>query len=91
MDALYAFYLESNDGAVFYIDNKMIIDKGKPHRAQESFGKVGLQKGFHTLKRTISKWKMLKILFLNGKVLESKNKKYPKKFYFIKNLITDIQ
>jgi len=49
-DGLYTFYLESNDGAVFYIDNKMIIDNGKPHRAQESFGKVGLQKGFHAIK-----------------------------------------
>jgi len=28
----------------------LIIDNGKPHRAQELFGKVGLQKGFHAIK-----------------------------------------
>ena len=49
-DGLYTFYLESNDGAVFYLDNKLAIDNGKPHRAQESFGKLGLQKGFHAIR-----------------------------------------
>ena len=49
-DGLYTFYLESNDGALFYLDNKLAIDNGKPHRAQESFTKIGLQKGFHSIK-----------------------------------------
>ena len=50
VDGLYTFYLESNDGAVFYLDNKLAIDNGKPHRAQESFAKLGLQKGFHEIR-----------------------------------------
>ena len=63
-DGLYTFYLESNDGAVFYMDNKMIIDNGKPHRAQESFGKIGLKKGYHKIKLDYFQMGLAKSLIL---------------------------
>lgn len=63
-DGLYTFSLESNDGAVFYLDNKMIIDNGKPHRSQESFGKVGLKKGYHEIKLDYFQMGLAKSLLL---------------------------
>ena len=49
-DGLYGFSLKSNDGAKFYLDDNLIIDNDGAHRAQESLVKVGLKKGYHSIK-----------------------------------------
>jgi len=50
VDGRYVFYLESNDGAVLYLDNKLIIDNDGDHMLQTLFAEVGLKKGYHPVK-----------------------------------------
>ena len=50
VDGLYTFYLESNDGSVLFLDNKLIIDNDGDHMVQTLFAKVALKKGFHSIK-----------------------------------------
>ncbi len=49
-DGLYTFQLESNDGAVLYIDGELVIDNDGGHPAQTLLAKMALKKGFHTIK-----------------------------------------
>jgi hypothetical protein len=47
----YEFFIRSNDGSRFYIDNHLIIDHDGPHGADiEKTGKIVLTKGMHPLK-----------------------------------------
>jgi predicted alpha-1,2-mannosidase len=65
---LYKFYLESNDGAVLYIDGEKIIDNDGGHPAQALLASKGLQKGYHPIrvdyfqlgraKKLVVKWKL---------------------------------
>ncbi|VAX28217.1 Alpha-1,2-mannosidase [hydrothermal vent metagenome] len=50
VDGLYTFYLESNDGSVLFLDNKLIIDNDGDHMLQTLYAKVALKKGFHSMK-----------------------------------------
>ncbi len=50
LDGLYRFYLESNDGAVLYLDGEKIIDNDGGHPAQALLTSVGLKKGYHTIR-----------------------------------------
>jgi len=50
VDGLYTFYLESNDGSTLILDNELIIDNDGDHMLQSLFAKVGLKKGFHSIK-----------------------------------------
>ena len=47
---LYKFYLESNDGAVLYIDGEKIIDNDGGHPAQALLASKGLKKGYHPIR-----------------------------------------
>jgi predicted alpha-1,2-mannosidase len=47
---VYTFYLEANDGAILYLNNKEIIDNDGGHRAQRLDTKIGLKKGWHPIK-----------------------------------------
>ena len=47
---VYEFSLEANDGAVLYINDRIIVDNDGGHRAQKLFGKVGLKKGWHPIR-----------------------------------------
>ena len=47
---VYEFTLEANDGAVLYINEKMMIDNDGGHRAQELFCKIVIEKGWHPIK-----------------------------------------
>lgn len=47
---VYRFWLEANDGAVLYINDKLIIDNDGGHRAQVLDSKIGLKKGWHPIK-----------------------------------------
>ena len=50
VDGLYTFYLESNDGSVLYLDDKLIIDNDGDHMLQTLHIRVALRKGFHRIK-----------------------------------------
>ncbi len=44
-NAIYKFYTYSDDGAVFYVDDKMIVDNDGSHSAARVDAKVGLKAG----------------------------------------------
>ncbi len=44
---VYTFSLEANDGAILYLNGKMIIDNDGGHRSQVLDSKIGLKKGWH--------------------------------------------
>ncbi len=46
---VYTFSLEANDGAVLYINDRIIIDNDGGHRAQVLDTKIGLKKGWHPI------------------------------------------
>lgn len=50
VDALYTFYLESNDGSTMFIDNELIIDNDSDHMLQTLHAEKGLKKGYHPIK-----------------------------------------
>ncbi|MDX2442877.1 MAG: family 78 glycoside hydrolase catalytic domain [Bacteroidales bacterium] len=45
----YTFYINSNDGSRFYIDDEIIIDNDGPHGATEKQGSLYLNKGRHSI------------------------------------------
>ena len=47
---IYTFWLEANDGAILYLNDKLIIDNDGGHRAQVLDSKIGLKKGWHPIK-----------------------------------------
>ena len=47
---VYTFWLEANDGAVLYLNGKLIIDNDGGHREQVLDSKIGLKKGWHPIK-----------------------------------------
>lgn len=47
---VYTFSLEANDGAVLYLNGKLIIDNDGGHRAQVLDSKIGLKKGLHPIR-----------------------------------------
>ncbi|NOY36567.1 MAG: glycoside hydrolase family 92 protein [Chlorobi bacterium] len=49
-DGLYTFYLESNDGATFFLDHELVIDNDGGHPAQALIAKAGLKKGLHPVR-----------------------------------------
>ena len=49
-DGLYSFLLEANDGAILYIDNELLINNDGGHQSQALIGKIGLKKGYHSIK-----------------------------------------
>jgi predicted alpha-1,2-mannosidase len=46
---VYTFWLEANDGAILYINGKLVIDNDGGHRAQVLDSKIGLKKGWHPI------------------------------------------
>ena len=49
-DAVYTFYLESDDGSKLWIDNEELIDNDGMHGNELVTGGVALRKGFHSFK-----------------------------------------
>ena len=47
---VYTFYDKSNDGSLLYIDGKLVVDNDMFHRTQERHSRIGLVKGFHSIK-----------------------------------------
>jgi hypothetical protein len=47
---VYTFSLEANDGAILYLNGKLIIDNDGGHRAQVLDSKIGLKRGWHPIK-----------------------------------------
>ncbi len=47
----YEFFIQSNDGSKFFIDNKLVIDHDGPHGADiEKTGRIELTKGMHPIR-----------------------------------------
>ncbi|VAX27481.1 beta-glycosyl hydrolase, partial [hydrothermal vent metagenome] len=49
-DGVYTFYCETNDGSQLYIGNKLVVDHGGLHPAEEKSGSIALQAGYHPIK-----------------------------------------
>lgn len=47
---VYTFWLEANDGAILYLNDRLVIDNDGGHRAQVLDSKIGLKKGWHLIK-----------------------------------------
>lgn len=61
---VYTFWLEANDGAVLYLNGKLIIDNDGGHRAQRLDSKIGLKKGWHPIKVDYFQQGLAKSLFV---------------------------
>jgi hypothetical protein len=49
-DGVYTFYLNSDDGALLFIDGALIVDNDGRHAPQEESGAVVLKSGYHQIK-----------------------------------------
>lgn len=49
-DAVYGFYLSSDDGSKLWIDNNVLIDNDGMHSEEERKGSIALKKGYHHFK-----------------------------------------
>ena len=45
----YTFSLNSDDGSMLYINDRLIVDNGKPHSVQKKSGTIGLDAGYHKI------------------------------------------
>jgi PA14 domain/BNR repeat-like domain/Fn3 associated len=48
-EAVYSFSVVSNDGALLFIDDKLVVDNDGKHGTSEKEGEIALQKGFHKI------------------------------------------
>ena len=46
-DGLYHFETRSDDGSRFYLNDKIIVENGGPHKQQSRRGSITLEKGIH--------------------------------------------
>ena len=51
-DAIYTFYISSDDGSKLFIDDKMVIDNDRLHGMVEKENEVPLAKGYHSIRVT---------------------------------------
>lgn len=49
-DAVYSFYLSSDDGSKLWIDNNVVVDNDGMHSEEEKSGSIALKKGYHHFK-----------------------------------------
>lgn len=49
-DALYNFFLASDDGSVLWIDGQGLINSDGPHSGEEKSAAMALRKGYHKIK-----------------------------------------
>ncbi len=49
VSGVYTFYVDVNDGAVLYIDGKMVVDNDGNHARQEKSNTTALAKGLHSV------------------------------------------
>jgi len=50
VDGIYTFYCETNDGSQLYISDKLVVDHGGLHPAEEKSGSIALQASYHPIK-----------------------------------------
>lgn len=62
---VYTFWLESNDGSLLYLNDKLIIDNDGGHRSQTLDSKIGLKKGWHPIKLDYDQQGLAKSLSLH--------------------------
>lgn len=49
-DAVYSFYLSSDDGSKLWIDNNVVVDNDGMHCEEEKSGSIALKKDYHHFK-----------------------------------------
>jgi len=49
-DGIYTFYCETNDGSQLYIGDKLVVDHGGLHPAEEKDGSIALKAGYHPIR-----------------------------------------
>lgn len=49
-DALYTFYLATDDGSKLWIDGQELIDNDGPHSGEEKTASIALKKGYHQIR-----------------------------------------
>ncbi|MEN8191627.1 MAG: family 20 glycosylhydrolase [Bacteroidota bacterium] len=49
-DGIYTFYCETNDGSQLYIGNKIVVEHGGLHPAEEKSASIALQAGYHSIR-----------------------------------------
>lgn len=49
-DGMYQFYIDSDDGSILYIDDKIVVDNDGGHGHLLKKGIIGLKKGYHNIK-----------------------------------------
>ena len=49
-NGVYTFYCETNDGSQLYIGDKLVVNHGGLHPAEEKSGSIALQAGYHPIK-----------------------------------------
>jgi len=49
-DALYSFYLATDDGSKLWIDGQELINNDGPHSGEEKTGSIALKKGYHAIR-----------------------------------------
>ena len=76
-DDVYTFYLKSNDGAILYIDNHLVINNDGYHFGTEKSGQIGLKKGFHSIQLSFFNGKYGAELSLKLKSKQSEKKEIP--------------
>ncbi len=81
---VYTFYLEANDGAILYLNDKEIIDNDGGHRAQRLDSKIGLKKGWHKIHVDYFQQGLAKSLFVIWEGPGVKKQEIPVKVLFRK-------
>ncbi|MBK8848211.1 MAG: hypothetical protein IPO27_17420 [Bacteroidetes bacterium] len=69
-DAVYTFYLTSDDGSVLWMDGEVLIDNDGLHGDVEKSNRIALQKGLHRIKVAFAQAggaATLKLLYSTGK------------------------
>ena len=49
LDGEYTFSLNSDDGSMLYINDRVIVDNGGSHYVQKKSGTIGLTAGYHKI------------------------------------------
>lgn len=84
-DGVYEFFVNSNDGAILYLNGKMLINNDGFHKTQEKWKKTGLAKGFHSVQLDYFQMGGAKALTVSWKVPGKEKEEIPAGVLFHKN------
>jgi alpha-L-fucosidase len=81
LDAVYHFYLSSDDGSKLFIDGEEVIDNDGLHGDNEKSGTIALRKGYHEIKLCYIQGSGVAGLQFNYGLKENEKKPIPKFYY----------